>query len=167
MSLSRILKMITAVIGVVVVAVVLYLLFADLSKYRPTIENAVAEATGREFRINGTLELDVLPSPSIVMEDVTLTNAEWGSDRLMLKIGHLSARVGLWSLLSGPVEVREFRLRDTSALLETNADGAGNWEMAPAEAETEPKPESGDAELPLIIEYAEIRNAAFVATVRR
>lgn len=158
MSLSRILKMITAVIGVVVVAVVLYLLFADLSKYRPTIENAVAEATGREFRINGTLELDVLPSPSIVMEDVTLTNAEWGSDRLMLKIGHLSARVGLWSLLSGPVEVREFRLRDTSALLETNADGAGNWEMAPAEAETEPKPESGDAELPLIIEYAEIRN---------
>ncbi len=158
MSFSRILATVAAIVGIVVVAVILYLLFADLDKYRPTVEEAVTEATGRQFTINGAFELDVLPSPSIVMEEVTLANAAWGSEPLMMKVGHLSAKVGLWSLLFGPLEVREFRLRDTSALLETNAEGAANWEMDAAEPKPEAASKSADAELPVIIDIAEIRN---------
>lgn len=158
MSFSRILATVAAIAGIAVVAVILYLLFADLGKYRPTVEEAVTEATGRQFKINGAFELDVLPSPSVVMEDVTLANAAWGSEPLMMKVGHLSAKVGLWSLLFGPLEVREFRLRDTSALLETNAEGAANWEMNAAEPKPEAASKSADAELPVIIDIAEIRN---------
>ncbi|MGD9342374.1 MAG: AsmA family protein, partial [Chromatiales bacterium] len=84
MSLSRILATVAAIAGIAVIAIVLYLLFADLGKYRPTVEQAVTEATGRQFKISGAFELDVLPSPSIVMEDVTLANAPWGSDPLLL-----------------------------------------------------------------------------------
>jgi len=160
MSIGRILGAIAAFIGVVVLAVVLYLLFADLSKYRPDIESAVADATGREFRINGNFELDVLPSPRVVMEQVTLANADWGSEPLMLDVGHLSAEVGLWSLLFGPIDVREFRLRDVRTLLETNEDGTGNWEMGPPESEP-PPPEEGEAEdaaLPVVIQFAELKN---------
>ena len=54
----------------IVVAAVLYLSFADFSKYQPRIEAAVTEATGREFRINGDLEIRPLPSPSVRMENV-------------------------------------------------------------------------------------------------
>ena len=49
MSLSRILATVAAIAGIAVIAVVLYLLFADLGQYRPTVEQAVTEATGRQF----------------------------------------------------------------------------------------------------------------------
>ncbi len=165
MSLSRILATVAAIAGIAGMAIVLYLLFADLGKYRPTVEQAVTEATGRQFKINGAFELDVLPSPSILMEDVTLANAAWGSNPLMLKVGHLSAKVGLWSVLFGPLEVREFRLHDTSVMLETNAEGTPNWEMQPAETEPEVESQTGDAELPLVIDFAEIRNVTL--TIRQ
>ncbi|MDH3945242.1 MAG: AsmA family protein [Chromatiales bacterium] len=165
MSLSRILATVAAIAGIAVIAVVLYLLFADLGKYRPTVEQAVTEATGRQFKISGAFELDVLPSPSIVMEDVTLANAPWGSDPLLLKVGHLSAKVGLWSVLFGPLKVREFRLHDTSVMLETDAEGTPNWEMRPAAAEPEAESRSGDAELPVVIDFAEIRNVTL--TIRQ
>ena len=159
MSFSRVLKILLAVIGIGLVAVVLYLSFADLSKFKPNIERAVSDATGRPFTIEGPFELDVLPEPSVVVEHATLANAKWGSDPTMVQIGHLSARVGLWSLLFGPIEVREFRLRDVNVLVETSDDGTVNTEMGEPETEPEPPAEpAGDAELPVLIEFAEIRN---------
>jgi uncharacterized protein involved in outer membrane biogenesis len=146
-------------IGVVLVAAVIYLSVADLSTFRPNIERAVSEATGRQFTINGPFELDVLPEPSVVVEGATLANAEWGSDPTMVQVGHLSVRLGLWSLLFGPIEVREFRLRDVNVLIETSEEGAVNTEMGEPAAEPErPTEPAGDAELPVLIEFAEIRN---------
>ena len=52
--------------------------------------------------------------------------------------GACRREIGLWSLVSGPVDVRSFELTDVSVLLETNAEGKGNWVFgeagAPAEA---------------------------------
>ena len=157
MSFARVLKVLAIIIGLAVVAIVLYLSVADLSKLRPNIERAVSDATGRQFVINGPFELDVLPEPSVVAEGATLANADWGSDPTMVQVGHLSAKVGLWSLLFGPIEVREFRLRDVNVLIETNEEGTSNTEMGEPEAEEHAEP-AGDAELPVLIEFAEIRN---------
>ena len=159
MSVARVLKTLALVFGVVLIAAVLYLSIADLSGFRPNIERAVSDATGREFTINGPFELDVLPEPSVVVEGATLANAEWGSDPNMVQVGHFSARVGLWSLLFGPIEVRELRLRDVNVLIETSEEGAVNTEMGEPAAEPErPAEPAGDAELPVLIEFAEIRN---------
>jgi len=70
--------------------------------------------------------------------------------------------LGLWSLLSGPVQVKEFRLRDVDLLLEINEQDEANWVMG-AESEPEPaeQPETeskGRGGVPVIIEFAEIRN---------
>jgi len=86
----------------------------------------VADATGRQLKLGGALDLDIVPSPAIVLEDVSLSNAEWGSEPMLATVGHVSARLGLWSLFSGPVRVKELRLRDVDVLLETNEQGQGN-----------------------------------------
>lgn len=162
MSIFRLLKWIVITCIVLVVVAVLYLSFADLNWLKPRIESAAAEATGRTLKLDGRFDLDIVPSPTIVLEDVSLSNTEWGSEPELVKIGHLSARLGLWSLFSGPVRVKEFRLRDVDLLLETNDQDQANWMMG-VESEPEPaeQPEGEDeapAGVPVIVEFAEIRN---------
>ena len=162
MSIFRLLKWIVITCIVVVVAAVLYLSFADLNWLKPRIESAAADATGRTLILGGKFDLDIVPSPAIVLEDVSLSNTEWGSDPELVKIGHVSARLGLWSLLSGPVRVKEFRLRDVDLLLETNDQDQANWvlgvESEPQPAEQPEREDEVPAGVPVIVEFAEIRN---------
>ena len=162
MSILRALKWIAITFVVVVVAGVLYLSFADLNWLKPRIESAVADATGRQLKLGGAFDLDIVPAPAIVLEDVSLSNAEWGSEPMLASVGHVSAQLGLWSLFSGPVRVKELRLRDVDLLLETNEQGQGNWAMgAPGEAEVDEQPDSeaeGGGSVPVIIEFAELSN---------
>ena len=164
MFIVHVLKWVVATLALVVIAGVLYINFADLNWIKPRIESAVAEATGRELKVNGIFDLNILPSPSIALEHVTFSNATWGSKPIMAEVGHFSAEVGLWSLLSGPVQIGNFRLRDVDVLLETNEQEEGNWALggdAATETETAEQSDSGSsasAGLPVIIEFAEVRN---------
>jgi hypothetical protein len=115
------------------------------------------ENLGRDFRIAGELKLKALPHPSVVAEGVTLANAEWGTPMPMVAVGRVSAEVGLWSLLSGPIRVKWLELRDVAILLEQNAAGKANWAFG---ADTQPKAaaESGGTRLPVVIELASLEN---------
>ena len=162
----RVLKWLVTAVVLAVAAAVLYLAFADLAWLQPRMESAVAEATGREFKIDGRFGLNLLPTTSVVLEDVSFANASWGSQPAMAKIGHFSGEVAPWSLLSGPVRIRTLRLRDVDLLLETDEPGNTNWSLA-GESAPDATP-SGEFEggssarsgLPLVIEIAEIRNIA-------
>ena len=138
MSLRRLAVIVLSAAGALLAAVVLYLAFGDLGRHKGRIETLATQLLGRPFAIDGVFELEVLPSISLVAERVRLGNAHWGSQPQMVEIGRVSAQVGLWSLVSGPVDVRSFELTDVAVLLETNAEGEGNWVFgeagAPAEA---------------------------------
>src|SRR5215831_2612853 len=159
-------RLILAVVGLVVVvfvAAVLYLTFGDLSRFRPNVEAAVSRATGREFRIAGEFKPKILPTPSLVVEGVTLANAEWGTPTPMISVGRASVEVGLWSLVSGPIRIKKLDLQDIAILVEQNASGANNWSMGTAAAPPAPPPEKAPAgpglrELPAIIELASVGN---------
>lgn len=137
MSLRRFLRIFLAVSGALLLALLLYLAFGDLSRHKGRIEALATEATGRPFAIDGDFELEVLPAIYVRAERVRLGNAPGASAPQMVEIGHFSARVGLWSLVRGPVDVRSFELRDVAVVLEKDAEGRGNWvfgvEAAPEE----------------------------------
>jgi AsmA family protein len=162
MSILRVLKWLGVTFILLVAAVVLYLSFADLDWLRPRIEAAANDATGRQLRLEGPLDIGIVPSPALLIENVSLSNADWGSEPAMVRIGHLSARLGVWSLVFGPVRVEELRLRDVDVLLETNSQGEGNWDIgAPPESEPAGQSETqsqGDVSVPVIIQFAELRN---------
>jgi uncharacterized protein involved in outer membrane biogenesis len=102
-------------VAALLVAVVLYLAFGNLSQHKGRIEALVTDLLGRPFAIEGAFELKVLPSISVVAERVRLGNADWGSQPQMVESGRVSVQVGLWSLVSGPVDVRSFELSDVSS----------------------------------------------------
>ena len=154
--MKRALIGIAATITLVIVAIALYLTLTDFSEYRTDIEEAVTEATGRELRINGEFRPVVFP-PSLVAEGITYANSEWGADTPMVSVGHISVKVNLASVFSGPIVIEEFLLSDVDLLLEESADGDGNWTVGEDSADVDIQVKADDG-VPVIVRHADIEN---------
>lgn len=166
MSIPRVLSAIGLVLIAALAAAVLFLQYADLNRYRPDIETLVSDAVGRDFKINGDLQLDLLPAPALLIEQLSLANAPWSSEPLMVEVGHASVRVNLWSLLSGPIQVKEFRLHDVLVLMESNAEGESNFDFGGGETEATDSSAledvDGQVSLPLVVDLMEISNIRLI-----
>src|SRR3954470_830622 len=123
MTLRRTVAIGFALFGLLLLGCLSYIAFGDLGRHKQLVEDFVTKHTGRAFVIDGPFELKVLPVLTLRAENVRLANAEWGSNPRMVQVGHLSARIGFWSLISGPIDVRSFELRDVTVLLEKRRDG--------------------------------------------
>ena len=111
----------------VIVAIVAILLSVDYNQYKSVAIAEVEAATGRKFEIAGDLSLSLRLSPRIVLNDVTLANADWGTRPDMLKIRRLEVEVELLPLLSGDIWVKRLIVKGADILLERSPDGAVNW----------------------------------------
>ena len=126
------------VIGVLVIVfliagVYMYLNMYDYNKLKPRVAQIVEDATGRKLHLDGEINLAVGLLPSLVVTDVTLANAAWGSQPQMLKIKKLEVQVRLLPLLFKNVELKHIGLADVDVLLETNSKGQENWNFSGAE----------------------------------
>jgi len=161
----RVLKTIVIIVILVLVAAVLYLSYGDLNWMKPRIEAAAADATGRTLALNGKFDLNIVPSPSVTLEDVSFSNADWGSEPMMAEVGNFYVEVGFWSLLSGPVRVHQLRLEDVNVLLERASEDRANWQFGeadPAPREEESAPPGSDG-LPVLIESLSMRNIEVIS----
>jgi len=109
-----------------VAALVLVLLSADPNEYRGTLEDAIRDATGRAVTI-GSVDLAISLTPTVVLQDVTLANASWGSRPRMIAADRLEVQMSLLPLLRGEFDAKRFVLRGADILLEVDGSGAGNW----------------------------------------
>jgi len=129
----------------------------DFEDLRGVVQAEAKKATGRELVLAGPIELAISLSPAIALEDVRFANAAWGSRPQMASLERLEVEVALLPLLSGNIAVRRLVLIKPDILLETDAQGRGNWSMAElgsAESETGG---GGTAALPSF-DAVEIRN---------
>ncbi len=161
MSWRKLLLGILASIATLVVVILLFLWFSELRFLKPKIETAVADATGRELHIQGDFSLKVLPTPTLLIEDVSLASPAWGSEPNMLEAGKAYVEVELKSLISPPIVVHDVELHDVSVLYETNEQEESNWDLASATEETPPPEEDSppqDLSLPVEIHAATASN---------
>ena len=110
-------------------AVLLYLNFADLSGWRDTVAGILSESMGRELTIDGVFEPDIGLTTSITIGDISLANAEWSSEPIMVRVDRLAFEVDLLSLVFGPMRIHSLELEGANVLLEVAEDGRGNWEF--------------------------------------
>jgi len=158
-----VLGLVGLIILVVVVGVVL-LSVQDVNKFKDFLARKVSERTGRELIIAGNFDLSISFSPSITADNVTFENAAWGTRPEMLKLGHVEAKVALFPMLGGDIEVERLILEDMDLLVETNEDGVGNWVFG--EKKAEGNGDGGGRELP-VIEDLQVRNALVVIAMAR
>lgn len=87
----------------------------------------VKDATGRELKIEGNLDMSFFPRLAVVAEDVSFANAPWGSRPELAKAKRVTGSVALLPLLGGRIDIDRLTLVEPDVLLETNAKGVGNW----------------------------------------
>ncbi len=112
-------------------AVYLVLVNYDFNELKPRITRMVRDATGRDLKLGGNIKLAFGFSPKLVVRDVSLGNAAWGSQADMIKVDELQAQARLLPLLFGDVKLEHIGLSGVDLLLETDPSGRGNWDVAP------------------------------------
>ena len=98
------------------------------------LAKSVKADTGRELSI-GEVGVTVLPLPAITLRQVRFANAAWGSKPWLLQAGRVDIQIDVVALLSHRLHIRQVALQDADVLMETDADGHGNWVLGSSSAE--------------------------------
>jgi uncharacterized protein involved in outer membrane biogenesis len=146
---------------VVLVAVTVFLARADLQPYVGRVEAAAKDATGRELRIGGPVGVKLSLFPTVAAENVRFENARWGSRPDLATAKRVEVQLALLPLLTGNVVVRRLTLVAPDVLLEENARGERNWDLARPAAKGAP-PREGSGGSPVAIRQVRIDDGVLV-----
>ena len=121
-----------AIFGGVIVALLLVAVLAlpalvPAERIKSELVARVKAATGRDLIIDGAVSVSVLPSLSVQVSGVALSNPPGYRAREMARLGGLDLKLKLLPLLSGQVEIDSFVLRQPAITLEVDGNGRGNW----------------------------------------
>ena len=114
----------------------------DPERLKRVARDKAQAAWSRDLSI-GDVSLNIFPLPVIQAERVALANPPWAKSRQLFTAESVDARLELLPLLVGRARVKSLELDGARLNLETAADGARSWDLAPA-AGAEAKPRSLD-----------------------
>ncbi len=120
-----------AVIVVLAAALLIAPGFIDWNAYKGEITQRVQAATGRHLDIKGDLSLRLLPAPALSVEGLALESMTGARVPTMVALEKARARLALWPLLRGEVQIVELHLVKPVITLERLADGRANWLLGP------------------------------------
>ncbi|WP_312318223.1 AsmA family protein [Stenotrophomonas sp.] len=127
-----------AVLVFLVALVLLVIALWDWNWFKGPVERAVQAKTGREFHINGDLDVDLGRVVTVRGDGLTFANAEWSKQPKMASADRAEIDVRFWPLLRGTVLIPEIRMTRPDLLLETapGKDQPGNWDfLGPSDGE--------------------------------
>ncbi len=101
--------------------------FWDWNSEKGRIAAEVRKRTGRELKIVGDVNLQLLPAPAFAASEVSLANIDGASDPEMIQIEELRIEVALFPLLRQQVVVETVTLVKPQVVLEVLPDGRRNW----------------------------------------
>jgi AsmA protein len=138
---------IVALVAVIIVGAIAALALIDWNRFKPEIAEAVREATGRELRIDGDIELSILPDIEFRVTGVHLANAAGMTAPDMISVGSLTGKVKLLPLLGRQLIIESFIVSEPAVHLEVDRDGRANWAFpSPGAAAGEPAKAPGERE---------------------
>ncbi len=104
--------------------------FIDWNNYRQQIRSALTDATGRDVAIEGGISFQLLPSPALSAEAVTIASMDGVESPYLASLNRLDVNVALLPLITGEIKVLSLLLDEPDIYLETLADGQNSWEFA-------------------------------------
>ncbi len=124
-------KKITVVMAVIVAALFLSMVaipaMIPIERIKTQLVAHVKKITGRDLVMDGKVTVSILPTLGIQLSKASLSNPSGFRSHELIRIGGIDARIKLWPLLSGKIEVDGFVLRDPIIALEVDETGRGNW----------------------------------------
>ena len=115
-------------IGVVLVALVLFLGFADWNMFKRPVEGLLSARTGRAVHIDGNLKVRLLSfTPGATVEGLRVANPAWAGGGDTFNIPRLAVSVKLLPLFKGTVDLPLLQVDRPVIALARRADGANTW----------------------------------------
>lgn len=114
--------------GILAGAVALF----EWNMLRRPVAEYVGEKLGRPINIDGDLHVAVSRQPLISADSVTIGNVPWSEEPVMARAQRIAIRVDLASLWDGKLAFPEVTLVEPRIVLERDAQGRANWELAGA-----------------------------------
>ena len=108
----------------------------NVNDYKPQILAKAKEALGRDLKIDGNLQLRLLPQVKITLENVQLANAETGSQPVMASVEKIHLKLDFWPLLKKKINIQKVEIVRPIVFLEHLPNGQGNWEFYPSDSQT-------------------------------
>jgi AsmA family protein len=100
--------------------------FATSDVVRAQIENHANAVSGRKTKI-ARLFVDWGWTPHVHLDDIELSNTDWGKADHMFKAQEIEFDIRLWPLLHGDIVLPRLMLRKPELFLERNAQDESNW----------------------------------------
>jgi len=141
-ALKILLASVVALVLLAAIAIGVIFATVDPNEYREEIAQKVRAETGREFAINGDIELSIYPWLGVAINDVVLGNAPGFAPKNMAEMKTAGVSVQLWPLLKKELIVDVIRLEGAKVWLAKDATGKTNWDdLTAAKSEDTAKPE--------------------------
>ena len=102
----------------------------NADNFQKQIVKTVSEVTGREFNVMGATYVDWVPSPEIVLNDVTLANSKGSTRGVMLSIPRVSIQLTWKSLLKNPLVIDKITVENPVLYLERTSPEKVNWNFS-------------------------------------
>ncbi len=144
-------RILIAVPSVLVVVIALLLIgpsFVDWSAYKTQAQEQINKATGFEVDMKGDLQLAILPSPRVLIEDMSIRAPEGSSAENLVSLKRLSVNLALMPLLGGEIVVDSVKMIEPQIDLEILKSGKPNWISPKIEEGLAEKKEAPDTENP-------------------
>ncbi len=106
----------------------------------------VSGITGRQFSIDGSLDIDFSLHPVISANDLHLENTSWASNPELAYVHKLRISIDLFSLFSDQVALHYIELEGLRLALEENDQGEVNWDLFSSSEQEQEGQETDDAE---------------------
>lgn len=135
-----------AILALAVIGVLLVVWFVDPNRFKPRIEAAVREATGREFTLAGDIELGFFPWLALRTGSGSFGNAAGFGANPMVNWQGAQLGVKLFPLIRGDLVVDRVRISGADVRLVRNAEGRGNWEGIGGDAQSQSNEQSSNAQ---------------------
>jgi len=151
--MKRVLKYFFSLLAAIIVLVVVAgaWLIHDGDWIRGKTGDYVSELTGRQFSIDGPLNIDLSLHPVLSAEDLRLANTLWAGDSDLARLKKLRLSIDFLSLFSDQIAFHFIELEGLNLALAKNDQGEVNWDLFPSTgSETEDK-EPMD-QLPVLID---------------
>ena len=124
-------RIFVALLALVVVAVGLLFLLPT-ERIGQIASDQLERSTGRKLTLSGDFMPTLFPTLGVKTGAITISNADWASDPVMIEASGVLVGVGLAALFGGELDIQKLRLADPVIRLERSSDGRVNWDLAPS-----------------------------------
>ncbi len=102
--------------------------FVSWDDYRPEIEQQLSSLIGRKVKVDGSINIRLLPQPYMKLDKVRVLDTFPGAKKPFVEIEKFTLWLSAPSLLSGQISAKKLNMLNPVVNLVVDGQGRGNWE---------------------------------------